>query len=38
MPVKMELTLSNVEPTIAHAMVLEVSESKKGEYGESIWK
>jgi len=29
MPVRMELTLSNLEPTIAQAMVFEVSESQK---------
>jgi len=34
MPVRMELTLSNLEPTLAKAMVLEVYESRKGP----IWR
>jgi len=34
MPARMELTYFNLEPTAAQAMVLEVSESRKGR----IWR
>jgi len=33
MPVRMELTKSNLELKIAQAMVLEFPELRKGEYG-----
>jgi len=40
MPVRMELMLSNLEPTIAQAIVLEVFESRKGRIwrGARLWK
>jgi len=32
MPLKIELAYSNLEPTIAQAIILVVSDSRKGEY------